>query len=369
MFNRFAAAVVVAVVLCAAFWTAEVPAQSVSLQQLGGAAGRPLPEIIIYPARTVVTLDPARPTADAVAVIGDRIAGTGTVEGLVATAGRQRHRVDETFADLVLVPGFIEHHVHPVLTSLTMTAAVVAIEDWDTADGPSTAVRDEETYYARLAAALAAHDGDGPFVTWGYHHYFHGDKMSRQVLDEMAGDTPAIVWHRSAHEFFVNTAAMQKYGLNDEFFGTFSDYEMAQSDIPRGHFYEQGAIKALERLGAAIATPERMKSGLEWSEGYYLSKGITTAAEPGGFYSKPLQDAVNAVYADDATPFNHYFIADGKSFAAMETDPSELVARTREVLDWGEGRVPFPARSGEAAGGWCDLQPAHADAGWLYRRP
>jgi hypothetical protein len=31
---------------------------------------------------------------------------------------------------------------------------------------------------------------------------------------------------------------------------------------------------------------------------------------------KTIQDAINAVHSDDATPFNHLFMADGKSFAA-----------------------------------------------------
>ena len=36
---------------------------------------------------------------------------------------------------------------------------------------------------------------------------------------------------------------------------------------------------------------------------------------------------------DDATPFNHYFMADGKSFAAVNpNDPEELLAETREGL-------------------------------------
>jgi hypothetical protein len=37
---------------------------------------------------------------------------------------------------------------------------------------------------------------------------------------------------------------------------------------------------------------------------YYHRNGITLACEPGGFLSKPMQDAINAVYSDDATPFN-----------------------------------------------------------------
>jgi hypothetical protein len=64
----------------------------------------------------------------------------------------------------------------------------------------------------------------------------------------------------------------------------------------------------------------------------------------GGFFSKPLQDAV---YAPDATPFNHYFIPDGKSFAAMYPNhPARMIAETRKNLDWGQvGRASCRSRS------------------------
>lgn len=315
-------------------------AQAVGLQDMATAAV-PLPEATIYVAREIITMDPGQPRATAVAVVGDRIAAVGSVEELQAMAGDQPFRVDRTFAEKVMIAGFVEQHVHPVLAGLTMPSVVISIEPWDTVTGFSDQVRDEAGYQARLKEALAAHDRAQVFVTWGYHHYFHGP-MSREMLDELAPDFPAVVWHRSCHEFFLNSAVMAKFGIDETFFASFTPSEAGQSNLETGHFFEQGALKLLERLAPAVATPERLRQGLAFTVDYYHRNGITICCEPGGFFSRPLQQAINAVYSADATPFNHYFIGDGKTFAAVERDdPAAMIAMAESVLDWGEGTTRY----------------------------
>ncbi|MFL1462489.1 amidohydrolase [Roseococcus sp. DSY-14] len=321
----------------------EAAAQALGLQDIIGRVA-PQREATIYVAREVITMDPRRPRAEAVAVVGERIAAVGTLAELQALARDQPFRVDRSFEGKVMLPGFVEQHVHPVLAGLMVITEVIAIEDWDTTTGFRPAVRDEAGYRRRFAEALAAHKARDPqavFLTWGYHHYFHG-AMSREWLDAQAGETPVIVWHRSQHEVFLNTTLMRRMGVDDAFLATFTPSARAQTDVAKGHFFEQGMLKVLEKIAPAMATPDRMRQGLEFTVGYYHRNGITIAAEPGGLYSKPLQDAVNAVYAADATPFNHYFIPDGKSFLALHPDdPAAMIAETRRTLDWGSGRARF----------------------------
>jgi hypothetical protein len=107
--------------------TAGTAAES-SLQDLS-AALQALPPIVIYQAREIVTLDPARPTAHAVAVVGDRILAVGELDDLKAAAGSQPYTVNKQFAEQVVVPGFIAQHDHPLLAALTMTSEIIAIED------------------------------------------------------------------------------------------------------------------------------------------------------------------------------------------------------------------------------------------------
>ncbi len=324
----------------------DAASQALGLQDIVGRVA-PQREAIIYTAREVITMDAARPRAEAVAVVGDRIAAVGSLAELQALARDQPFRVDRRFEGKVILPGFVEQHVHPVLASLMVVAEVIAIEDWDTVSGFSPAVRDEAGYRRRFAEALAAHKARDPravFLTWGYHHYFHG-AMSREWLDAQAGETPVIVWHRSQHEVYLNTALLRRMGVDDAFLASFTPSQAAQADIGKGHFFEQGTLKVLEKGAPAMATPERMRQGLEFTVGYYHRNGITTAAEPGGFYSKPLQDAINAVYAADSVPFNHYFIPDGKSFAAMfPNDGAAQIAEAQKPLAWGSGRARWLPR-------------------------
>lgn len=316
-------------------------AQGIALQDLMNNVA-PEPEAVIFVAREIITMDPARPRAEAVAVVGGRILAVGSLAELQALAGGQPFRIERSLADKVLIAGFVEPHVHPVLASLMVVAEVIAIEDWESVGGFSPAVRDEAGYRQRLVAALAAHqDKDQVFVTWGYHQLFHGP-MSRALLDQLAPDIPVIVWHRSQHEVYLNTKVMQRFQVDEAWRATWTESQRAQSDLTVGHLYEQAAIKGLERLAPAMATPEKLRQGLEFTVGYYHRQGITTACEPGGFYSRPLQQAINAVYGGDAVPFDHCFIPDGKSLAAMHpNDPAALVAATRETLTWGAGRVRF----------------------------
>lgn len=315
-------------------------AQSPSLQDVTGAI-LPVPRATIFVGREIITMDTALPRASAVAVVNGRIAAVGSLDELQAMAGDQPFEVDETFRDKVIIAGFIEQHVHPILAAITMRSVVISIEPWDSMNGFSDQVRDEAGYLARLKEAMAPHDKSQPFVTWGYHHYFHGP-MNRTLLDQLAPDFPVIVWHRSAHEFFLNTRTIEQYGIDDAWIATLSEAEARQSDLVKGHFFEAAYIRTLEPLAPALASPKLFREGLEFTVGYYHRNGITMCCEPGGLPIKRIQDAVNAVYSPDATPFNHYFIADGKFFSEAEPDdPVAMIKAAESVLGFGEGRTKF----------------------------
>ena len=116
---------------CAApmFVAAAAKAEEASLQDIAKAM-QVLPQIVIYQAKEIVTLDPAKPTVQAVAVVDDRILAAGSLDELKAAAGKQPYTVNTTFANQVIVPGFIAQHDHPMLAALTMTSEIIAIEDW-----------------------------------------------------------------------------------------------------------------------------------------------------------------------------------------------------------------------------------------------
>jgi predicted amidohydrolase YtcJ len=345
-FNRASTLKHTAALFCAAFFVLGTSGsiaqtgtpQDFSLQDLAGSAFQEAPATI-YTAREFITMDPNKPRAEAVAVKDGKFVAVGTRAEVGAAVGKNA-RLDKTFNDKVVIAGFVEQHVHPVLAALTMNTKVISIEDWDAIDGFSPAVRDEKGYNERLKKALAGHkDKAKPFITWGYHHYFHGE-MSREKLNKLAPDFPVIVWHRSAHELFLNDAALKLTGIDEALVKGLGKSAQEQLNLPKGHFYEQGAIAILPKVAPYMASAEQFRKGLEFSRAYYHRNGITLACEPGGFLSKSMQDAINAVYSDDATPFNHCFIGDGKSFYAKKPDDAaSLLAETRKVESWGKGRT------------------------------
>jgi len=323
--------------ICEAAGPASALAQESSLQDVAGQFDRKkLPQVTIFRAKDIVTLDPDKPSATAVAVLGDRILAVGSVDELQAAAGGQPYVVDETFADKVIVPGLIAQHDHPLLTGLTMVSEIIAIEDWVLPSGVVPAAKSPEDYRKRLAEANAKlKDAPGELlVTWGYHQVFHGP-LTRADLDRISSSRPIIVWHRSAHEFIVNSTALKAYGIDAAFVASLPDSARNQSNLEEGHFWEGGMFAVMPKLLPAIATPERLRRGLEFVVRYYHANGVTLGCEPGGLFSKQLQDAQNAVLSKPDSPFRFYFIPDGKSINAAFPDSS--ISETEKVLGWGEG--------------------------------
>jgi len=310
-----------------------------SLQDFS-AALQSLPPIVIYQAKEVVTLDPTRPSARAVAVVGDRILAVGELDDLKAAAGGQPYTVNTQFADQVVVPGFIAQHDHPLLAALTMTSEIIAIEDWVLPDGTRPAARSRDDYLKKLAAASARmKDPNALLLTWGYHQYFHG-KLAKADLDAISTTRPIIVWHRSAHEMYLNSAAEKKFGVTKAWFDKLPDSAKEQSDFANGHYWEQGWFALLPLTATAIASPERLRAGLEFVKAYYHANGVTLGAEPGGIAVKKAQDAQNAVLSDSSSSFRFYFIADGKSITGAFPD-EKVGEETEKLLSWGQGMTAY----------------------------
>jgi predicted amidohydrolase YtcJ len=333
---KSAVAMTAGAMVCEAVGAAAALAETASFQDMIGQLDpKKLPQATIFRAKQIITLDPAKPAASAVAVLGDRILAVGSVEELKAAAAGQPYVVDDTFADKVIVPGLIAQHDHPLLSGLSMKTEIIAIEDWVLPSGTVPAAKSPEEYRKRLAQADAKlKDPKEALVTWGYHHVFHGE-LSRPDLDKISSTRPIVVWHRSAHEFIVNSKALQDLGIDEAFVQKMPEAARKQSRLDQGHFWEGGMFAVVPKVFRLIATPERLRSGLEFVAQYYHANGVTVGCEPGGLYSKQLQDAQNAVLSRPQSPLRFYFIPDGKSINAAF--PDTTISETEKVLSWGEG--------------------------------
>ena len=310
-----------------------------SIQELGKGLS-PSQQATVYIAREMITMNPEQPKAEAVAVGGGRILAVGNLPGVKRALGDQPYVVDRRFEDKVIVAGFLAQHVHPFLAALTLKSEIIAIEDWVLPTQTAPAALDHETYMARLRAAdRKLEDPEAPLVTWGYHQDWHGE-LTREELDSLNSTRPILVWHRSCHEFYLNTPALKKYGLTSEFVSRQSESAQESSDLKNGHFWEQGVFPILPKIAPALATPERFREGLEFTRDYMHGNGVTLACEPGGVVDKGMQDAINAVMGAADAPFRFYFIADGKTMAQRYLD-NDLLPETEKLMSWGQGRTAF----------------------------
>ena len=126
-------------------------------------------ELVVYTAQLIRTMEPALPTATAVAVEDGLIVAVGSEDTLQPLIEARGGRVDRQFANDILLPGFIDPHVHPALPAVLTQFPFLAPDDWSLPTGEFPGETTPEGYRARLTALAAQHrDPTVPFITWGY---------------------------------------------------------------------------------------------------------------------------------------------------------------------------------------------------------
>ena len=294
-------------------------------------------DITIYHAKEIVTLDEKVASANAVSVKSDRVMAIGSLDNLIER--NPDASINRQFQNDVIVPGFIEHHIHPFLSAITMNAEIISIEGWDLPNNQSIAYRDRDSYMQRLSEIEENMKSDSPLITWGFHHYFHGD-LSREDLDRISKDRPILVMHRSYHEFILNTPALEYFDISQEFIESLDEEARAYADFDRGHFSEQGMISVFPKLLRYLGKPEYLLSGLQLTEDYLHQNGVTMIANPGAWLIKSIQDAKNLILGDESTPFRSFFIPSAL-ILSEDHDVPELVEEAKKLLEWGGGKVEY----------------------------
>ena len=235
---------------------------------------------VIHRARRVVTLDPAFPSAEAVAVRGDRILGVGSVAEMTSAWGAGA--VDDTFADAVLFPGFVEAHSH------SLEGALWAWEytGYFPRLGPDGELRQGCRTFESLIDLLRrldaeSDDPDESLIVWGFDPiYFPGDRLAAHHLDRVSRTRPICVLHASMHLVTVNTALMEREGFAD---GSDVDGVPVGGDgRPIGELQEPPAMSLaraeMVALGRALSDPEALRRFADMAR----VVGCTTVTELGG---------------------------------------------------------------------------------------
>lgn len=295
-----------------------------------------------------ITMDERAPRVEAVAVSDQRIAAIGTLNEVKAELGQLSYDVDvATFAGATLTPGLIDQHLHPILGASTLASEVIAIEDWLLPDRNFKAATSQQEYRARLVEAVARLDQSDPggseiLFSWGYHELWHGP-LDRTYLDQIAPIRPIVIWQRSCHEWYLNTAATTLIGIDQAQQDGHGDAS-TMVDWAKGHWWEQGMNLLLPALTPHLLTPELMTRGLTQMVSYLHRNGVTAYNEPGALFTPELWRLYQAILGAANTPFNSYFLVDGRAQVDTGVPLEQTIADTERQIALappGSGKLEF----------------------------
>ncbi|WP_445515703.1 amidohydrolase [Streptomyces sp. NEAU-174] len=201
------------------------------------------------------------PVDAAVAVGGGRILAVADASAVWSLAGATTEVVD--LEGGLLVPGFQDAHVHPVVGGALMLGCDLG--------GRSTA--------EGCLAVVAQYAKDHPDAAWirggGWSmDCFPGGTPTRGMLDAVVPDRPVLLTNRDGHGAWANTRALDLAGVGrhtpDPADGRI---EREPDGAPAGTLHE-GAVELVARH-MPVATPDEAYAGLLAAQEYLFSLGVT----------------------------------------------------------------------------------------------
>lgn len=188
----------------------------------------------VFAGGAVYTVDDAQPWAEAVAVRGDEIVHVGDEAGLEPYLGRETRRVD--LEDDLLLPGFIDTHVHPISGGAYATA--LSLDTFGTV----------EEWIDAIAAYAAENPDDEVIFGYGFLATTFGPAgPMRQQIDAVVPERPVLIMDEGLHAAWANTAALERLDLETLVRGLTRDaaYQLRMED-------EIGSIEAGKRADLVV---------------------------------------------------------------------------------------------------------------------
>ena len=158
----------------------------------------------IFSGGDIITVDDRNPGAEALAVVGGRIAAVGAREEVFRHRGPGTRIID--LEGTTLMPGLIEPHSHPVISAL--------LYDWIDVSGFHNA--DGAAVMERLRRAAAAAEPDEWITAFGYDPILIRDlrSLDADTLDEISSTHPIFIMIQSMHTVYVNHRALEVAGID-----------------------------------------------------------------------------------------------------------------------------------------------------------
>lgn len=160
----------------------------------------PTADIIIENAR-VITMDPGRPHADAVALSGGEILAVGTRTDVSALAASATRRIDAGGASVL--PGFIDSHIHLFLGGAQLDS--LSLAGLTGFDAIAAVIRKRATAEPDTRVLIAEQAA--------YFMFGETTPITRHLLDRVLPDRPLALFASDHHTMWANTPALQAAGI------------------------------------------------------------------------------------------------------------------------------------------------------------
>jgi hypothetical protein len=164
------------------------------------APGRQVADLVIVNGK-VWTVDPAKPGANALAIVGERIVAVGTTAEIEKWVGSNTKKMDARGKSVL--PGFIDSHVH--FSSGGFEISGVQLRD---------AATPEE--FARRIGEFAKKVPRGEWIlggTWDHELWGGTPLPHRKWIDAVTPDNPVLVSRYDGHMALANSAALRAAGI------------------------------------------------------------------------------------------------------------------------------------------------------------
>ncbi len=150
------------------------------------------------------TVDPARPRAEAIAVIGDRIVGVGSAQEMRAWVGPKTRVLD--LRGRFALPGFIDNHTHFMSGGFQLLGV-----DLKPAKTPQEFAEILRQHVAKLPKGEWVTGGD-----WDHEAWPSAELPRREWIDSLTAETPIFVSRYDGHMALANSLALRLAGITRE---------------------------------------------------------------------------------------------------------------------------------------------------------
>ena len=223
----------------------------------------------LYFGGSILTMDKARPRAQALLTTDGQILAVGNFGDLAALAP-DACRVD--LHNQTLMPAFVDGHSHAIMLGSMLSKC--DLSECTSFDEILDAISDY-----RIKNALTSGER---INCYGYDLALlrEGKHPTASVLDRLGVDNPIGCTHASFHMGVYNTVAMRACGIDDSYTFTGSGVVGRDSEGHLNGYFEEGARRVMSEFMGRGQGESFEKTYLS-AEKLYLANGITTVQEGG----------------------------------------------------------------------------------------